>query len=80
MPLPWPLRKETVFRVDTSGEEDVQLLPAVYHGSPTDPEGSLLYTDFGLDILEKLGEIGFETEMDKGRMYDVAFCSQQCGE
>jgi MoaA/NifB/PqqE/SkfB family radical SAM enzyme/SAM-dependent methyltransferase len=34
-------------------------LPAVYHGNPIDPKGSLCFNDFGWDILEDLRQAGF---------------------
>jgi glycosyltransferase involved in cell wall biosynthesis len=36
-----------------------QLLPAVYHGNPLSPHGSLVFTDFGWDMLEMVRESGF---------------------
>lgn len=36
------------------------LLPAVYHGDPQSAEGSLVYTDFGWDLLSMLLESGFD--------------------
>ncbi len=41
----------------------------------TTPEGSLVYTDFGLDHCERLEETGFKTEVHKGKTYNVAYCS-----
>ncbi|MFI0844334.1 class I SAM-dependent methyltransferase [Mesorhizobium sp. IMUNJ 23232] len=58
-----PLRADSVSRVDTSSDTDVLLLPAVYHGNGTAGGRSLVYTDFGSDVLGKLGEIGFPTEI-----------------
>lgn len=77
VPMTWPLKENTVFRVDTTGEEDSFLLPAVYHGSPTDPKGSLVYTDFGLDVAGKLEDMGFETEVHRGITYNVTFCAEK---
>jgi SAM-dependent methyltransferase len=34
------------------------LLPAVYHGNPLSAEGSLVFTDFGWDVLERMREVG----------------------
>lgn len=77
VPLKWPLPESTVSRVDTSGNEDVSVLQKVYHGSPTDSEGSLVYTDFGLDIIDDMESIGFKTEMYRGVRYNVTFCAEK---
>jgi len=55
-----PLPRETRFRVETSTERDVPLLPERYHG---DGRGgrSLVYTDFGADLLDALAEMGLPT-------------------
>jgi SAM-dependent methyltransferase len=66
VPLRWPLPGTTQPRVDYSGPEDVFTLPPVYHGSPTDPKGSLVYTDFGMDLPEELRDLGFETVTHHG--------------
>lgn len=56
VPARWPMRSQTRVRVDTSGDEDAFLLDPAYHGN------SLVYHDFGLDMLGRLADIGFETE------------------
>ena len=56
IPVDWPMRAHTVPRVDVSGDEDVLLLEPEYHGA------SLVYNDFGADVLDLLDEIGFDTE------------------
>ena len=35
------------------------LLPPMYHGNPVSTDGSLVFTDFGWEVLEKLRESGF---------------------
>lgn len=77
VPLKWPLPESTISRVDTSGAEDIPILPEIYHGSPTNSEGSLVYTDFGLDLAEDLEKIGFRTEVHKGAQYNVTFYSEK---
>ena len=77
VPLSWPLKQRTVSRVDTTEDEDVSLLPEVYHGSPTDPKGSLVYTDFGLDIVEDLEKIGFRTEVHQAMKNNLTFCAEK---
>lgn len=49
--------------VDASGAV-VHLEPAVYHGNPIDPNGSLVITDWGFDIRARIARAcGLETEM-----------------
>lgn len=60
VPLQHPMPKKTVYRVDTSTEEDIHLLPEVYH-SAGEGGKSLVYTDFGADMIARLKEIGFST-------------------
>ena len=60
IPLQYPMPAETVRRVDTTTQEDVHLLPEVYH-SAGEGGNSLVYTDFGEDMLARLDEIGFST-------------------
>jgi SAM-dependent methyltransferase len=57
VPVRWPLRPDTIVRVDVSGEEDILLMEPVYH------RVHLVYNDFGEDMLTRLAEIGFETEV-----------------
>lgn len=78
VPLTWPLPSTTVDRVDTSGDEDVFLLKPQYHGSPADPEGSLVYTDFGMDLPERLRELGFSTVTHHGYRGAVTFVARKC--
>ena len=54
------IREKSTKRVDTSGSEDVFILEPVYHGDPVRSEGALVYTDWGLDIIEFLENRGFE--------------------
>ena len=76
--------KSTLVRVDTSGEEDIHLLPPEYHGDKI--RGKILaYRTFGIDIFEILKKIGFETTVDfsdyADRRYGIfdsyAFCSKK---
>lgn len=57
VPMQSPIRERSVARVDTSGDEDIELLPPRYHGNGRGGR-SLVYTDFGLDILELLASAG----------------------
>lgn len=38
----------------------VRILPDAFHGNPISSEGSLVFTDFGWDVLELAKEIGFQ--------------------
>lgn len=50
-------------RVDSDGQL-VLLQPPVYHGNPLKPtEGSLVYNIFGLEMLVKLAEMNFQTNL-----------------
>ena len=60
VPLQFPMPKKTVVRVDTTTDKDVHLLPEVYH-SAGEGGKSLVYTDFGEDMIARLDEIGFST-------------------
>jgi hypothetical protein len=64
-------------RVNTKKDGDVSLLPEIYHGSPTDPQGSLVYTDFGLDIVEDLEKIGFRTEVYQAMKNSLTVCAEK---
>jgi hypothetical protein len=52
------LRERTATRVTATGEH--LLTPPVYHGDPMRPEGALVYTDFGMDIIEQMEGLGME--------------------
>ena len=75
VPVRWPMRKETIVRVDTSGDEDLFLTEPTYH------RHHLVYNDFGEDMLDHLATIGFDTEVvrfdsqDKGASKLLTFCS-----
>lgn len=58
-----PLPAKSVTRVDTSTDEDIHLLPEVYHGSGVAGGRSLVYTDFGADIAEMLQPLAIQTEL-----------------
>jgi SAM-dependent methyltransferase len=77
VPLGWPLQATTRARVDYSGPEDVFIVPPEYHGSPTDPRGSLVYTDFGMDLPEELRGLGFETVAHHGYRQAVTFVARK---
>ena len=59
VPMQDPLPSKSLARVDTtSNEADVFILPEHYHGNGKGGR-SLVYTDFGRDILDMLAEVGF---------------------
>jgi SAM-dependent methyltransferase len=66
VPMNWPFEPTTVQRVDVSEADDRHLLPPVYHGSPLDPSGSLVYNDFGMDLPFKLTSLGFQVLVQHG--------------
>jgi SAM-dependent methyltransferase len=52
--VPWYNRQKTVVRaVETGGTIDYRL-PPVYHGNPIDDAGSLVVTDWGYDMAERI--------------------------
>ena len=65
IPVAYPMPCKTVFRVDTSGDEDVHVLPAHYHGAPFGGK-SLVYTDFGADMTTMMERDGIELRMEHG--------------
>ena len=58
-----PMRPKTVFRVDTSGPEDVFVLPRHYHSAPMGGK-SLVYTDFGEDMIRIMAADGIDLKME----------------
>ncbi len=61
IPLEYPMPGESRYRVDTTRETDIFILPARYHAAG-DGDQSLVYTDFGKDLLDQLSDIGLPTE------------------
>jgi SAM-dependent methyltransferase len=71
--VPFHFDRPTLVRVDTTGDEDVHLLPPEYHGDPL--RGTILaYRTFGIDLFAQLNEIGFETRVDFS-----SFADRNCG-
>lgn len=60
IPIQYPLPSKTIYRVDTSTDEDIHLLPKHFHIAG-DGGKSLVYTDFGGDIIKKLDDTGLKT-------------------
>ena len=63
IPVQHPLRTRTVFRVDTSGDQDILLMPPHYHGASEGPQ-SLVYTDFGSDLQSLLKDYSIDLHLD----------------
>lgn len=59
--IPYHPYNPTVSRVNISGPADVYTLPKQYHQDPYHKESSLVYTDYGNDLCERLEPIGFRT-------------------
>jgi SAM-dependent methyltransferase len=49
----------SVTRAQRKGKEIDFLCPPEYHGNPIDPKGSLVFYDFGWDILDRCKGVGF---------------------
>jgi len=64
VPLQEPAATKSVARVDTEGAVDVHILPEYYHGNGKGGR-SLVYTDFGLDIVDMLNSVGFSAHVHK---------------
>jgi SAM-dependent methyltransferase len=58
IPVPWPPPSVSVTRALLQGSEVEHVLAPVYHESPGG-EPSLVFTDFGTDLLDLLDEVGF---------------------
>ena len=63
IPLQNPMPSRTIFRVDTSGTEDVPILPMRFHGEPLTGK-SLVYTDFGADMVEIMAADGIDLRIE----------------
>jgi len=50
---------ESVIRAQLDNGQAEYLLPEAYHGNPVSADGSLVFTDFGWDILEQMKGAGF---------------------
>lgn len=52
-------RSNSAVRAKVKGDKLEHLLPPVYHGNPLSSDGSLVFTDFGWDILNSIKSAGF---------------------
>jgi SAM-dependent methyltransferase len=70
--IPFWFDRPTVTRIDTSGKEDVDVLPREYHGGPIHGQ-CLVYRDFGIDLFGYMKSLGFETKVDFSTYADRKF-------
>ncbi len=63
IPSEYPMPAKTVFRVDTSGPENVFVLPKRYNSAPGGGK-SLVYTDFGADMVEIMSADGIDLKIE----------------
>ncbi len=67
--VPCYFDRPTIIRVDTSGDEDIHILPPEYHRDKI--RGKILaYRMFGIDIYDLLKSIGFETKVNFSKYVD----------
>ena len=66
IPVERPMPARTVYRVDTSGSEDVHILPERYHSAPKGGK-SLVYADFGEDMAAILALDGIRLQIEHPR-------------
>jgi len=59
MTFPFSFREESVVRAELIDGSIVHRLEPVYHGNPLSEEGSLVFTDFGWDVLDMIRVEGF---------------------
>jgi SAM-dependent methyltransferase len=85
--VPFYFDRDTLNRVDVSGDEDVHIVwPPEYHGDSLRSTGILAYRTFGLDLLTMLTSIGFETTIERcnyadfrhGIVDSFVFVSRKC--
>ncbi len=75
--VPFDPKHATRPRVDVSDDGDVLLMPRRYHGSPVDPDGSLVYTDFGQDLPARLEFLRFKVIMSESRNRSHTFACER---
>jgi Methyltransferase domain len=59
MTFPFSTRSESVVRAELIDGSIVHRLEPVYHGNPLSAEGSLVFTDFGWDVMDLIRGEGF---------------------
>ena len=73
VPTHVPIRETTLKRVDVDGPQDLPIMEPRYHG---DGRGgrSLVYNDFGRDILDRLAIAGFEASIHRHMTEEPIVC------
>lgn len=66
IPVQIPMRSVSKFRVDTTTDEDILLDEAHYHGDGIGGK-SLVYIDYGADLVENLMRIGYSVQVQSPR-------------
>jgi SAM-dependent methyltransferase len=57
----YPANDTTVVRARLVGNDVEHLLPPQYHGNPVSSDGSLVFQDFGWDLLQVMTRVGFSS-------------------
>ena len=85
LPIRVPMKKETVTRAVIKPDGTVEhILEPYYHKDGLNGK-SLVYTDFGQDIFDLLGEIGFHVSFERGSTASLdahrfgTFCAVKLG-
>lgn len=64
MTIPFHARRAaSSVRARLAGGKVLHLAPPEYHGNPVDPGGSLVFHDFGFDVLDVLGRAGLSAKV-----------------
>ncbi len=63
-------RQQTVVRCELINGALIHRLPEAYHGNPLSSDGSLVFTDPGIDFFEICESLGFSIEISLG--FDIA--------
>jgi hypothetical protein len=72
--VPFSFRHETLVRAELDEAGNVKhLVKPCYHGDPLSDQGVLSYYDFGMDLLDKMKQEGFQES------FLVCYCSKQWG-
>jgi len=61
--VPFHEGRKSVARVKNNGKKNIFFLPPVYHSDPLKEDGSLVYTDFGEDMIDYLKSLGLPTKI-----------------
>jgi len=70
--IPFLFNQETIVRVDTSTENDINLLPPEYHIDRI--RGKIIaYRTFGIDLFQILSDIGFSTTVNNSTLEDSRY-------